>query len=537
MGQDRISQLLVLSAIALLLAVCGCYKSRLSGDADADAFSPEATDLFDGPDRMDATDGAPDPAVDEWPDGLFDLPPPDVVTPDMVYDYTNDAELDWPSPDSGHTELPPLPYVEQCGNGLLDDGEECDDRNRLNGDGCDWQCRVGDGDPPPDPEPGVDPYVPEGDLIYMPGPSTPSVSLNRLPIQWTGSEFATAFVERLEDDSWNIRFRRFDDRGEPINADWVYRPGTTLDATDLVWTGSGFGLFFSDTTYGIYYLRLSPDGKPVSDPVIVEPDPAARAPAADLTGTGFVLAWITEGTPDIIWSWCNGWGEPLDTIRLRLVDFDGTTYGPPVMVEDMAGGPPDIVTGSGGFGLTMGFTPTREFPSCAFRFVRIDESLTDVVYSGILGNGMVGDLVWIDGHYIVGWPHFDTAVDFENSELCIAHFSAAGNLERAPTCNDVTSIVTEGNYVARMAAGDGGLALVFSSDSDQQLSYLRTGLNGRAVMPPQSVVGAMCNPYEPPPCWFGAFGTTWADHGFAVLFSGHVDDHGGIFLRHFVSAY
>jgi hypothetical protein len=282
-------------------------------------------------------------------------------------------------------------------------------------------------------------------------------------------------------------------------------------------------------------MRLSPEGKPLSDPMIVEPDPSARAVAADLTDSGFVLTWITEANPDVGWSWCSGWGGPLDTIRIRLVDFDGTTYGPPVLVEDMAGGPPDVASGDNGFGLTMEYTPTPDFPSCAFRFVWIDESLTDLVYSGILSVGSQGNLAWIEGHYMVGWPHFE-GIEGANSEICVASFSAAGNLERAPTCNNVTPPVMEVAHAARVAAGDNGLALVFVSDSDQQMHYLRTGLNGRAVMPPASVVGSMCDPLLPTICAFGAFGTTWADQGFAVLFIGHFEGMNGMFLRHFVSA-
>lgn len=36
--------------------------------------------------------------------------------------------------------LPLPPQVQQCGNGSLDDGEQCDDGNALNGDGCSSSC-------------------------------------------------------------------------------------------------------------------------------------------------------------------------------------------------------------------------------------------------------------------------------------------------------------------------------------------------------------------------------------------------------------
>ena len=32
-----------------------------------------------------------------------------------------------------------------CGNGVVESGEQCDDRNRLSGDGCDMQCKVENG--------------------------------------------------------------------------------------------------------------------------------------------------------------------------------------------------------------------------------------------------------------------------------------------------------------------------------------------------------------------------------------------------------
>jgi hypothetical protein len=204
------------------------------------------------------------------------------------------------------------------------------------------------------------------------------------------------------------------------------------------------------------------------------------------------------------------------------------------MVEDMAGGPPDISTGAGGFGLAVRVNSSPELQSCSLRFVQVDEFLTHMVYSGILGNGAIGDLAWIDGHYMIGWPHYDTALG-GNTEICVASFSAAGNLERPPTCNDVSSVASQGPTTLRMAAGDGGLALVFDSDSFWRLSYLRTGLNGRAVMPPASVVGSMCIPDESF-CFFYSFGTTWADQGFAVLFTANIDGTSGMFLRHFIPA-
>ena len=46
--------------------------------------------------------------------------------------------------EDGEPLLPPVEDEPVCGNGVLDPGEECDDRNRVNGDGCDWLCRLGE---------------------------------------------------------------------------------------------------------------------------------------------------------------------------------------------------------------------------------------------------------------------------------------------------------------------------------------------------------------------------------------------------------
>ena len=40
-----------------------------------------------------------------------------------------------------------------CGDGVIDAGEECDDGNNDNGDGCDAVCRVEKHEPPPPPPP------------------------------------------------------------------------------------------------------------------------------------------------------------------------------------------------------------------------------------------------------------------------------------------------------------------------------------------------------------------------------------------------
>ena len=35
--------------------------------------------------------------------------------------------------------------VDLCGNGIFDSGEECEDGNQVNGDGCSTDCTIEDG--------------------------------------------------------------------------------------------------------------------------------------------------------------------------------------------------------------------------------------------------------------------------------------------------------------------------------------------------------------------------------------------------------
>src|SRR5690606_31737657 len=42
---------------------------------------------------------------------------------------------------TGSTGAESTGEVELCGNGVVDEGEECDDGNTINGDGCNADCR------------------------------------------------------------------------------------------------------------------------------------------------------------------------------------------------------------------------------------------------------------------------------------------------------------------------------------------------------------------------------------------------------------
>ena len=440
-------------------------------------------------------------------------------------------------PDFGDGPVyPPVTEVEVCGNGVLDDGEECDDGNRLDGDGCDWLCRIGDGAPPPAPDPTVPDYVPDGDPHPLPDSEAHSVSPERLPLVWTGDEYATAYAilpETPTDSPW-IEFRRFDATGRTLDAPWRYSSPAFYGGLELVWTGTRFALFYVDMRIGIFYMQLDWDGKPLTEPILVEPDPRARSPAADVTADGFVLAWVRESGGADGWSWCSVDGAP-DQIRVTKVGLDGTVRAAPVTVDETAQGPPDVAAGDGGFGLTMPVELGRA-GSCNVRFVRLDESLASPVYSGLIAPAGDGDVKWLDGRYVTALAHYwEPAGGPAHSDVVVSWFAASGELEGPPVRNAVGDAFL--GSVLRIAAGDGGLALVGAWDSDQQLSFLRTDMAGVAVGPVRPVVDWATG--FPPGAWFGSCNTVWADRRFGVLFEGlDFGDPGrtsGLYLQAFVA--
>ena len=498
----------------------GCYGSH-GLLTDADAVAPEADTAVEV--RPDSSDDA----------GLPDRPPDagaDDGTPPDVYPDAADAEvLDWDlgPPSDGvdyETEAPPpIDEVPGCGNGVLDPDEECDDRNRLDGDGCDWLCRLGDGDPAPAADPDTAAYVPSGEpTIVELGPED-DTELAPFPLTWNGTEYATVtYAHGTDGASGRLTFLRFDREGRRFGSVWAIEAPWLWFGHDLVWNGAGYGLFFSDADRGIFFVRLDAEGKPLSPPVLVEPDPQARNPTADLADGGYVLAWVHEGYPGPGWSLCGGWSEPPDSTRLRLVGTYGETSGEPLIVEAESGGSVDVAAGDGGFGLSMWMNSSPAIPTCAQRFAWVPADLSRVVGSGILSAGVVADVKWAAGRYYTAWTHYDTMVG-GHGEVCVARFTPEGLLERPPVCNEVFPADAElGVSAARTAAGDEGLAVVVSGSTTADLFFLRTDLTGVAVGAPHEILPCDRTP-RPGDCRarFGAYNTVWADHGFGVLFAGN----------------
>ncbi len=353
-----------------------------------------------------------------------------------------------------------------------------------------------------------------GAPIFVPGYPTGlsrPPSAERLPLVWTGSEYITALFAFDDSDGveGSILLKRFSEGGTPSGPDWVYDIKGVSFSNELAWTGSQLGLFFIDRYSGLYYQALTDTGEPIGLPKLVEPDPEAWGPSADNQSGGFVLAW--------------GAG---DSIRVRLVDIDGTITGPPVEVESNACGFPDVAAGTSSIGVSMCVDGIDARAPISYRFVRLNSDLTSITYSGILSDGGVGDVDWADDRFIVAWQHTDH-METEYVEECVARFTPEGDLEGPPVCTDVYSLT---DYISptRMAAGDGGLAIVLTGYAEHIMGYLRTDFHGRAIETPREIT-TYC---WPEPCHWGSFNVTWARDGFGVIALGDVRAWGleGLFL-------
>jgi cysteine-rich repeat protein len=196
------------------------------------------------------------------------------------------------------TDIPPdsaldVPVTPRnCGDGTLDPDEECDDGNRFDGDGCDWMCRLGDGEPPGPADPSSPRFTPEGEPGILEGTwngdwlGGPSEACYRVPFMWAGDSYALVSYSR---DS-GARISRFDRSGRRVGMEWAL---PNSDAYDAAWNGSGFAVVWcsNESTEFVgteWILILGADGKPVGDAILLARRPSESCSAA-------VVAWDGEG--------------------------------------------------------------------------------------------------------------------------------------------------------------------------------------------------------------------------------------------------
>lgn len=317
----------------------------------------------------------------------------------------------------------------------------------------------------------------------------------RLPLTWSGTQYATSYPSVEEG---GLRFHRFSPDGETLDTDWDSPVDAhSTAASDLVWTGSEYGLFWYVEGEGVYFVRLDVRGKPLTSSRLVVPHASLLYFAADRSEEGFVLAMST----------CAPGGG---LAGLALLDEDGSAEGlpAPLLADVETCELIDVATGADGFGVSM------QAERGTAQFLLLSADLSEVVTSGVLGAGMPGDVVWDGAGYAMVLQRGGAGSASAGS--CVARFSAAGVLAAAPVCQDVL----ENGYAAtgaRLAAGDEGLALIYRDH--RHMLFLRADAWGVPVGSPIEI-----DPDADP----GPFGyvdsaaIAWADDDFGVLYS-----HGG----------
>ena len=174
-----------------------------------------------------------------------------------------------------------------CGNGIPEAGEECDDGNIFDCDGCSRNCEIEAGECGLDAgseeaeaddasDAGQDNYdtaspsppEPLGDFVQIESADgdedAQGLGGGRLRVIWTGSYFSIIRHSSCITPGLVtcLSMMRFDVNGVVLGPNWLYEPVEEGFSTyDYCWNGDGFGLLWSDGL-SVYFLRLNADGKP-----------------------------------------------------------------------------------------------------------------------------------------------------------------------------------------------------------------------------------------------------------------------------------
>ncbi len=151
-------------------------------------------------------------------------------------------------------------------------------------------------------------------------------SLDYPEIVWTGHGLGVAWT----DDGTGIEeilFARLDPTGTPVGApSRVGEPPHASSSPSLAWSGSEFGLAWSDSIGGrstIMFRRISADGAAMGLNVLRMPYTGSTSPSLAWTGSEYGLAWM-EG------------GSAARTLLFGRIAWDGSPIGSDRAVSDVA---------------------------------------------------------------------------------------------------------------------------------------------------------------------------------------------------------
>jgi Putative metal-binding motif len=226
---------------------------------------------------------------------------------------------------TGFASIPGGPCVDADGDGITNCAGDCDDADPGRApnhaetcDGVDQDCdgRIDEG---------LDcastcaaPVVNGADLRVTTAPGTSTEP----SLVWTGDLYGIAWTDD-RDGTYGIYFNRLADSGARLGPDRrITPPGVMAVSPALVWTGSGFGLAWTDRRNGapeIYFTRLAPDGSSVGQQVRVTPGAFAQSPAITVAADGFGVVWAADyplvGGNDLFFWKLDPLGAPIGDAR------------------------------------------------------------------------------------------------------------------------------------------------------------------------------------------------------------------------------
>ncbi|MBN1773180.1 MAG: hypothetical protein JXB32_18080 [Deltaproteobacteria bacterium] len=395
-----------------------------------------------------------------WPAACGDGPGvgPVDVTADAAPDAAPDADAGWDALDTNRRDLPPpadaavetvaLPSV--CGDGVLDPGEECDDMNRGNGDGCDWLCRLGDGSfdyPPPDDS--VPPITLDDDpVVVVPASEGPDgcTSGGRLDLAWSGSECALAYPVSLPRQAGKVRI--LDQGGRTLGGPWELPVAWTEPALAIDWADGSFVLFAA-SGWPVVLAKLDRSGSVVDGPRDL-PALGAGTEALHLKDAGW------NGSLHLVASdvWSTPEAEGPSRTALEAVSARGDRVGPAVVLDTEV----------------FGTWRARVVPvgtlfavSDGVRVVMLEPLSAEVRWSGYVGRaeGNYGDIAVTPDGVLLFWLEPSETTD-ASLDLWVAGFDLAGDLVLPPR---ITRAGIRGRHSAALHAtwGAAGALVVLAA--------------------------------------------------------------------------
>jgi cysteine-rich repeat protein len=361
------------------------------------------------------------------------------------------------------------PFPAVCGDGYLDPGEECDDGNRLNGDGCDWLCRVGDGSfDYPDPDPDVPPVASAGPAVEV-VPTEEGIEAildaRMMQLVWGGSNYVLAYRADLPFPV--VRVRLLDRSGVPAGGPWEVPVAWGSATLAAVRSGDEVDVAIQEAHTGrLLVYRFDSASGPIADPVeLAAPDGRSAWPT---------LLDLAAGRGQLLVA-CQSWDLSLLSADLSGIVAHGS-WGPYL---DGA----DLLTQA--IGTPAGFVATN-----VHRLVAVDDAVSLIGWSGVIPGGPesgtwpriylpgTDPVALVDDGLLFWWVSFVSdpppPAPQELGDLWVAKTDFLGNLVLPP--RQVLPDLTHGNHGFGVASGVAGIAVAYSRCLDDSPTPCTVGL-------------------------------------------------------------